>query len=182
MILDEISEKVMQRALMIAAKAGNEYVTPEHIMYAATEVPLFQRAVKMCGGSINELRDNLTEFINDMIPKRKDLSDTNMEKRISDAFASTIEIAVETAQNSGAGKIRLYHVIWGIAQQNECFAMYYLQSEVGNAGEFISTLQLLSEGREEEVSGDAGNYTDDPEEFILDYADILNERLRTGMR
>ena len=178
MILDEISEKVMQRALMIAAKAGNEYVTPEHIMYAATEVPLFQRAVKMCGGSINELRDNLTEFINDMIPKRKDLSDTNMEKRISDAFASTIEIAVETAQNSGAGKIRLYHVIWGIAQQNECFAMYYLQSEVGNAGEFISTLQLLSEGREEEVSGDAGDYTDDPEEFLLDYADILNEKVK----
>ncbi|MCR5209286.1 MAG: AAA family ATPase [Lachnospiraceae bacterium] len=178
MILDEISEKVMHQALMLAARVGSEYVTPEHIMYAATEVPLFQRTVKMMEGNINDLRNNLTEFINDKIPKRKDLSDTNMENRISDSFASTIEIAVETARESDEDKVRLDHIIWGISQQNESFAIFYLVSEVGNIEEFLNTMQLLARGIEEKDYKDNDDFTDNPEEFILDYADVLNEKVK----
>ena len=72
MVFDEITEKVMQMALMNAAKRDSQLVTPEHILYACTDVPVFIRAVHMCKGSVDVIRENLDELLTTMLPKRKE--------------------------------------------------------------------------------------------------------------
>ncbi|MCR5389669.1 MAG: AAA family ATPase [Lachnospiraceae bacterium] len=174
MQLDDLTEKMMQATLVLAAKMESEYVTPEHILLAAAAVPGFRKAMTMCGGDPEALRHDLSAFIKDGLPHIKEGDDRPIEKRLSNAFSSVIEIAVETAHNSGSEYIRLYHVIWGITKQNESFALYFLQSEVGDANEFISTLQLLMEGN---GNNSQENFTEDPEEYIREYANILNEKV-----
>lgn len=174
MQLDDLTEKMMQATLVLAAKMESEYVTPEHILLAAAAVPGFRKAMTMCGGDPEALRHDLSAFIKDGLPHIKEGDDRPIEKRLSNAFSSVIEIAVETAHNSGSEYIRLYHVIWGITKQNESFALYFLQSEVGDANEFISTLQLLMEGN---GNNSQENFTEDPEEYIREYANILNEEV-----
>ncbi len=174
MQLDDLTEKMMQATLVLAAKMESEYVTPEHILLAAAAVPGFRKAMTMCGGDPEALRHDLSTFIKDGLPHIKEGDDRPIEKRLSNAFSSVIEIAVETAHNSGSEYIRLYHVIWGITKQNESFALYFLQSEVGDANEFISTLQLLMEGN---GNNSQENFTEDPEEYIKEYANILNEKV-----
>ena len=174
MQLDDLTEKMMQATLVLAAKMESEYVTPEHILLAAAAVPGFRKAMTMCGGDPEALRHDLSTFIKDGLPHIKEGDDRPIEKRLSNAFSSVIEIAVETAHNSGSEYIRLYHVIWGITKQNESFALYFLQSEVGDANEFISTLQLLMEGN---GNNSQESFTEDPEEYIKEYANILNEKV-----
>ena len=174
MVFDEITEKVMQMALMNAAKRDSQLVTPEHILYACTDVPVFIRAVHMCKGSVDVIRDNLDEFLNTMLPKRHegDGDDRPIGERISDAFASTVETAVEAADHAHAKNISLHHIIYGISKQNESFAAYYLESEVGNIHDFLSALQLLIEGNDEyEMDEDY----ESAEDFVLEFARLLNE-------
>ncbi|MCR5012341.1 MAG: AAA family ATPase [Lachnospiraceae bacterium] len=172
MLFDKHTDITVKKAIKLAITCGSEYVTPEHVLAAATEDPIFARAMKMCGGNINSFRDNLMEFITDILPKRKDLEDTDMENRISDAMASTIEIAAETALKNGSESIFLYHIIWGIMNQRDSFALFYLENEVGDAGDFNSAIHLLYEGEDGETKE---NPEEGPEEFVKEYADVLNE-------
>ncbi len=172
MIFDKHTDITVKKAIKLAITCGSEYVTPEHVLAAATEDPIFARAMKMCGGNINNFRDNLMEFITDILPKRTDLEDTDMENRISDAMASTIEIAAETALKNGSDNIYLYHIIWGVMNQRDSFALFYLENEVGDAGDFNSAVHLLYEGED----GEAKDKTvEEPEDFVKEYADVLNE-------
>ena len=174
MVFDEITEKVMQMALMNAAKRDSQLVTPEHILYACTDVPVFIRAVHMCKGSVDVIRDNLDEFLTTMLPARHegDGDERPIGERISDAFASTVEMAVEAAENAHAKHISLHHVIYGITKQHESFAAYYLEAEVGNISDFLSALQLLIEGNDEYEMDDE---YESAEDFVLEYARLLND-------
>ncbi|MBR3104990.1 MAG: AAA family ATPase [Lachnospiraceae bacterium] len=174
MVFDEITEKVMQMALMNAAKRDSQLVMPEHILYACTDVPVFIRAVHMCKGSVDVIRENLDEFLTTMLPKRKegDGDERPIGERISDAFASTVETAVEAAEHAQAKHISLHHIIYGITKQNESFATYYLESEVGNLHDFLSALQLLIEGNDEYEMDDE---YESAEDFVLEYAKLMNE-------
>ncbi|MBR6157849.1 MAG: AAA family ATPase, partial [Lachnospiraceae bacterium] len=164
----------MQMALMNAAKRDSQLVTPEHILYACTDVPVFIRAVHMCKGSVDVIRENLDEFLTTMLPKRKegDGDERPIGERISDAFASTVETAVEAAEHAQAKHISLHHIIYGITKQNESFATYYLESEVGNLHDFLSALQLLIEGNDEYEMDDE---YESAEDFVLEYAKLMNE-------
>jgi ATP-dependent Clp protease ATP-binding subunit ClpA len=109
-----------------------------------------------------------------MLPKRKegDGDERPIGERISDAFASTVETAVEAAEHAQAKHISLHHIIYGITKQNESFATYYLESEVGNLHDFLSALQLLIEGNDEYEMDDE---YESAEDFVLEYAKLMNE-------
>ena len=171
---DEITEKALQMTLMTAAKLDSQLVTPEHFLYVCTDVPVFIRAMHMCGGSVEELKDSLDDFLHTLLPRRTDgePDGRGIGERISDAFAGMIEQAVESAEHMGSKAICLYHVLWGMSKQNECFASYFLSQQVGDLNDFISTLQLLVDGGDEY---DLDEDYDDPESFVLEYARLMNE-------
>ena len=98
MVFDDITEKIMQSTLFKASELGSEFVTPEHVLYACLDVPLFNRAVIMNGGSIKVLREDLEDFFKNMLPALKAENDTrSIGERISDSFAAMIESSVEIA-------------------------------------------------------------------------------------
>ncbi|MCR4640431.1 MAG: hypothetical protein K5697_00195, partial [Lachnospiraceae bacterium] len=100
---DEITEKALQMTLMTAAKLDSQLVTPEHFLYVCTDVPVFIRAMHMCGGSVEELKDSLDDFLHTLLPRRTDgePDGRGIGERISDAFAGMIEQAVESAEHMG---------------------------------------------------------------------------------
>ncbi|MCR5249662.1 MAG: AAA family ATPase [Lachnospiraceae bacterium] len=173
---DETTEKVMQLSLMVAARMESQLVTPEHILYVCTDIPVFIRALRTCGGDARRLKETLDEFLHTMLPVQKegDPDTRGISERISDAFASTVEIAVEEAERQKSSQIRLHHIIQGILMQNECFASFYLEEEVGELSDFLSTLTLLEENGDGDADLSFGD-EEDPEEFILEFARLMNE-------
>lgn len=184
MVFDDLTEKIMQTTLFIAAQMGSEMVTPEHVLYACLDVPVFVRALTKNGGNPKHLKEDLDDFFKTMLPVKKtadkpEKSDMrSIGERISDSFASMIEMAVETAEQMGSEYICLYHVIYAIKKLKESFAEFFLSQQVGNIDTFASTLQLLTEYDPvyDDDSEDVGEY-DSAESFILEYARLLNEHI-----
>lgn len=151
MNLDNIAEEVIQIALIKAMRCRNTYVTPEHILFAMSEIHEFTHCMSRMGGIPQEFREELSEYIEDMLPVTEQSKDYK-EALISDAFSSVVEIAAESAQNSGNEKIGIQHILWGIYQQNESFAVYYLEKQIGDKERFLFYLQeeLEQTSKEEE--------------------------------
>ncbi|MCR4584660.1 MAG: AAA family ATPase [Lachnospiraceae bacterium] len=176
MQFNETAEKVMQLAVFMALKMNSELLTPEHMLNAALEQPIFKHAIHLAGGDPELLGEDLEEFMDTVIPKRKsDGKNTpDMTEMVSDAFASAVETAMERAEKQGAASVTLTHLIYGISQLNESFAAYFLEKEVGSIKDFISTLSYLEEnGMPEEEYDDA----ESAENFVLEYASLINEEV-----
>lgn len=155
MVFDKQSENVMKFAVMKAVYLHNIYVTPEHILYAMTNEREFGRALRSMGGSVQELQEDLDEFFDDMLPKKEYEDDDEAE--ISDALTSVIELSAMSAEGSGKKEVNLHHIIWGIFEQPESFAVYFLEKQVGDKEEFIFRLQQEMENgySDDELEEDA---------------------------
>ena len=138
MTFDQTAEKVMQLAVFMALKMNSELLTPEHLLNAALDEPVFKHALHLAGGDPELLTEDLEEFIDTVIPKRKEDSKNtpDMTEMVSDAFASSVETAMERAEKQGAEQVMLSHLIYGVSQQSESFAAYFLEKEVGSIKDF----------------------------------------------
>lgn len=156
----EFSGKVNEVINSAFIKAGieqNEYMTPEHILYALCKEMPFQRAVSGCGGKVERLEQNLNQFFKRQLPqKSKD------EIAVSNGTQSVFECAVRQAIASGRDEVEMPHILKGILELEESFAVYYLSMEVGNPVSLLAAVnQELSEvpdnhrdmGYEEETDG-----------------------------
>ena len=54
---------VLLRAYEEAKKGNSEYITPEHLLYAATFDEKVAEAIKECGGDLDSLQYNLKTYI-----------------------------------------------------------------------------------------------------------------------
>ena len=163
MVFDDMTEKIMQLTLFKASEMGSEFVTPEHVLFACLDLPVFKKALVMNGGDPKVLKADIDDFLSTMLPeKKKDEGEKkNIGDRISDSFANMIETAVEVAEHTGSKYICLYHVIFGLSRLHESFAEYFLSQQVGRIEDFLSTLQLLIDGEDELPFGNSQDRDDD---------------------
>ncbi|MCI7098004.1 MAG: hypothetical protein MR966_03620, partial [Lachnospiraceae bacterium] len=123
----EFSEKVNEVINSAFIKAGieqNEYMTPEHMLYALCKELPFQRALLKCGGSVERLENNLNQFFRNHLPQKK-----GDEIAVSNGTQSVFECAVRQAISSGREEVEISHILKGIMEQEESFAVYYLSLE-----------------------------------------------------
>lgn len=136
----EFSEKVNEVINSAFIKAGieqNEYMTPEHMLYALCKELPFQRALLKCGGSVERLENNLNQFFRNHLPQKK-----GDEIAVSNGTQSVFECAVRQAISSGREEVEISHILKGIMEQEESFAVYYLSLE---SDEPVSLLAVVNQ-------------------------------------
>ena len=171
MNFDEQTEEVLRHAVAKCLMEQNEFVTPEHILFALAQENEFKRALSSMGGDIKELCNDLEEYFSDMLPKSENAFEGD-KADVSIGFSSSIEVAVETAKNSGHDRVHINHLLWGILEQQESFATFFLEKQVGDRQEFIFRLS--------EYISNAHNQDDDSdeEEGWRQYASRLNDKVQ----
>ena len=161
MNLDNQVETILRHAVGMSMIVGNQFVTPEHILYGMTTEKQFIKAFKSMGGNIDELIDDLNEYFEEMLPKRQGAFDAE-KADVSVGFSSTMEMAVEIAKNSGNTVVKMTHVLWAMYEQQESFAVYFIEKQVKDKQEFlIRVAELLEEEEETEkqnISQEAGSF------------------------
>jgi ATP-dependent Clp protease ATP-binding subunit ClpA len=103
---------------------NNEYVTPEHLLYAATFISEFQDIVTKCGGDIESLRKNLKEYNYEYAG-----SVEHAEPVESFGFNQVLLVANQRALSSGRDVVELEHILSVIFDFEECYASYYLKEQ-----------------------------------------------------
>ena len=148
MNFDNQVETILRHAVGMCMIAGNEFVTPEHILYGMTSERQFIKAFKSMGGNMDELLDDLNEYFEEMLPKKQGALDAE-KAEVSVGFSTTMEMAVEIAKNSGNEVVKMSHVLWAIYEQQESFAVYFIEKQVKDKQEFLIRIAELLEDEDE---------------------------------
>ena len=156
MTFDSKTERVMQMTLASAQQLKSQLVVPEHVLHILSQMTWFEKLVEVCGGNAEELKENLNDFLENIVPRRKDgEAESSIADIISDGFASMIETAASAAEREESDFIYLHHIVYGMYKQKDSFGMHYLGSQVGNLEEFINMMRMLEDGELSEEDEDS---------------------------
>ncbi|EKQ51236.1 MULTISPECIES: ATP-dependent Clp protease ATP-binding subunit ClpA [unclassified Clostridium] len=115
---------ILLKAYEEAKEKNCEYITPEHLLYAASFNKDVEYAIKECGGSLESLRYNLTTYIKTYINKIG-----HGEPQESIEFQRVILTANEQIKYSGKDAIDIDHILSAIFNLEDSYARFYLEQE-----------------------------------------------------
>ena len=121
-ITNELNDVIL-RAYEEAKKINSEYITPEHLLYAATFNERVAEAINECGGDLSSLQYNLKMYIKTYV------SMGNGEPQESLEFQRVILTADEQVKFSGKDVIDIDHILAAIFTLEDSYALYYLLQE-----------------------------------------------------
>ncbi|HPY86295.1 MAG TPA: AAA family ATPase, partial [Ruminococcus flavefaciens] len=172
MNFSEETSNIIYRAIEYSHEKGYEYVTPEILLLMILDNGIFSEAFENCGGSTEMLRDYLKEYAEEYI----DRADTE-KPEFSDGVNALLNIAARSAYNSGSKEVCLRHLIHGLWQLDDCYAVYFIEkqgiSEADLLQEMAVTEEVLSEIGEKAKNEDS----DEAQSGWKLYAPCLNETL-----
>ena len=124
-MLSKNLEQSLHRALAHATERRHEYATLEHLLLALTEDADAVAVLRACGIDLDDLRQNLTEFIDNEIPKL--LSARTADPKPTAGFQRVVQRAAIHVQSSGREEVTGANVLVALFSERESHAVYFLQ-------------------------------------------------------
>lgn len=137
---------IIVRAYKEAKDRHSEYITPEHLLYAATFNENFEEAANQCGGSLENLRYNLATYIKTYVG-----TTTHGEPQESLEFQRVILTADEQVKYSGKDVIDVDHILAAIYTLEDSYALYYLQQEGIERRDLLYYMCHSAENEDEQI-------------------------------
>ena len=170
----ELSGKVaavLENAVISAKQHNYEFITPELILKEMCDRVEVIEAFRRCDGDAVRLKEDLSEYLKtyvDTIEKG--------EPAFSVSCTKMLELAGRSAYNSSNKTIDIRHLIYGIWQLDESYAVYYMRRQQVNATELLRALGEVEEEIADAKDGSDGdeyenvdlskyNYEDDEDEM-----------------
>ncbi|MDR3146446.1 MAG: ATP-dependent Clp protease ATP-binding subunit ClpA [Treponema sp.] len=128
------------------AKARNhEYLTPEHVLYAALLFDEVQGILNACGANVNQLKHGMENFFEQKVPVIN-----NMEPTQTVGFQSVLERAVLQSQSSQKETLDVADILVSLYDEERNYCSYYLR-KVGITR--LELLESISHGYDAETNG-----------------------------
>ncbi|CAI3610026.1 ATP-dependent Clp protease ATP-binding subunit ClpA [Clostridium neonatale] len=169
-VISEVNN-ILVKAYEEAKERNSEYITPEHLLYAATFDDTIMNAIEELGGDIGGLRYNLATYIKTYISRKTG------EPQESIDFQKVILRANEQVRYSQRDAIDVEHIMAAFFDLEESYALYYLQQEGIIKGELLYKLCHRSD-TDEFISEDKEDNSDDNNRDELE----LSEEAKTKKR
>ncbi len=148
-ITNEVNNIIL-KAFEEAKINNSEYVTPEHLLYAALFHEKIIDAVVKCGANVEVLKRNLRGYLKEYINEIEE-----EEPLESIGFQKVILMASSQVESCGKGIIDIDHIIAAIFNLEESYAHYYLMEQGINKRDLLYYLchEENEEYSEEENKG-----------------------------
>ncbi|KPK49558.1 MAG: ATP-dependent Clp protease ATP-binding subunit ClpA [Thiotrichales bacterium SG8_50] len=126
-MLSQELEFSLNSAFRDARSRGHEYITVEHLLAALLDNPSAAKVLRACGGKVDELRDNLGEFLEKNVPSLTKEEDTEAQPTIG--FQRVIQRAVLHVQGVGKKEVTGANVLVAIFGEKDSHAVYFLHKQ-----------------------------------------------------
>jgi len=123
-MLSKELEYTLNQAFKEAREKWHEFMTVEHLLLALLDNPSANPILKACGADIEALRRDLTDFIENNIPRLPE--DSEIETQPTLGFQRVIQRAVFQVQSSEKGEATGANVLVAIFNEKESQAVYFL--------------------------------------------------------
>jgi ATP-dependent Clp protease ATP-binding subunit ClpA len=176
-------EYCLNEAFQRARDLRHEFMTVEHLLLALLDIPRVHEILKACGSNIQELRRQLTEFVDEQTPLLASDDDTDVQPTLG--FQRVLQRAVFHVQSSGKKEVTSSNVLVAIFSEKQSQAVYYLDLQDVTR---LDIINFISHGMPQ-LSDDSGHDENEvspesqaePEESPLEkYASNLNQMAVAG--
>lgn len=140
MNMSEQAAALMDKVVQFVKENKYEYVTPEMILYFIADDVLFAEAFYDCEGDVKKLKSGLKKYINEYIEKVE-----NTYPELSAGAIFVLSYAEQSAANSGNENIEIRHILHGIWQLEESYAVYYMEKQGINEADLLSMMAEISD-------------------------------------
>ena len=182
-MLNKELESALNQAFKRARELHHEFMTVEHLLLALLDNPSAAEILTACGADLNELRRDLTNFLDETTPLLP--PDDERETQPTLGFQRVLQRAVFHVQSSGKREVSGANVLVAIFSEQESQAVYFLKKQnisrlevVNYISHGISKIQdeESSEQQNEDEEGGEGPQQNALEQFTTN----LNELARQG--
>ncbi|HUW41131.1 MAG TPA: ATP-dependent Clp protease ATP-binding subunit ClpA [Rectinemataceae bacterium] len=147
-------QAIFNAAYNEAKLRNHEYLTPEHILYAALSFEQVRSILEACEADVEQLRRGMEAYFEQKIPQVK-----NAEPVQTAGFQSVIERAVLQSQAAGKEEVEVADVLVSLYDEERNYSAYYLRK---SGVKRLQLLEVISHG--EGVDGEAFEEEEDEEE------------------
>lgn len=171
----ELSKEAMEllyKALEYSHSKGYEFVTPEILLLMILDEKSFAEAFEGAGGSIGRLREDLEAYAEEYIGKSK--SD---KPELSDGVNRLLDFAAKSAYSSGNKEIFLRHIIHGLWNLEDCYAVYFLEKQDISEADILQEMASYEELDEHSERTDGAGAENENDSGWRLYAPCLNDTL-----
>ncbi|MBP5432668.1 AAA family ATPase [Ruminococcus sp.] len=165
---------ILYQAMEYAKKRNYEFVTPELLLLMMLRDRVFTEAFEECGGNAGMLEDYLKEYAEEYMEK----AEVEMPE-LSDGVNMLMNYAAKSAYSSGSQKVHLRHIIHGLWNLDDCYAIYFMEKQGIAEADLLQEMAEIEEYEKENETG--AIRTCDSEESQSGwrlYAPCLNDTLR----
>jgi ATP-dependent Clp protease ATP-binding subunit ClpA len=133
---------------------NHEYLTPEHILYAALSFEEVQGVLSSCGANTEQIKHGMESYFEQKIP----IAPSAMEPTQTVGFQSVIQRAVMHSHSAQKKMVDVADILVSLFDEERNYSAYYLRK----AGvERLNLLDILSHGNAHGVLGYAGSRDED---------------------
>ena len=126
MIAQEL-EVSLHMAFVEARQKRHEFITVEHLLLALLDNPSAAEALRACGGNLDQLRRDLTDFVTEHTPTVS--GDADIDTQPTLGFQRVIQRAILHVQSSGKKEVNGANVLVAIFGEKDSHAVYFLQKQ-----------------------------------------------------
>ncbi|WP_105168121.1 ATP-dependent Clp protease ATP-binding subunit ClpA [Pseudoalteromonas sp. T1lg23B] len=167
-MLNKDLEVTLNAAFREARTRRHEFMTVEHLLLALIDNPSAGEALGACGVDIENLKRELSEFIDETTPVIPDLEE-DRETQPTLGFQRVLQRAVFHVQSSGRSEVTGVNVLVAIFSEQESQAVYLLKkSDISR----LDIVNFISHGISKV---DEESDHDDHEDIHEDSNDVQNE-------
>jgi ATP-dependent Clp protease ATP-binding subunit ClpA len=135
-------QAIINAAYNEAKVRNHEYLTPEHILYAALSFDEVQGVLSACGADLVQLKTGMESYFEQKVP-----STANSEPTQTVGFQSVLERAVLQSQSSQKDTLEVSDILVSLFDEERNYCSYYLRK----AGvKRVELLDVLSHGYDDE--------------------------------
>lgn len=168
MKISEDVQSVINAAYLEAKERRNEYLTPEHILYAALFFDTVQHVLEGCGADSGTIKRDVEEYLGSYIPEVE-----GKEPIQTIGVQDVIEQAIFHTEHSSKDVVDLGDLLVSLFDQEESFGSYYLQKAGVSR---YSLLRMISHGgifAESDLESE--DFHEEPEEGELEDEEFGSE-------
>jgi ATP-dependent Clp protease ATP-binding subunit ClpA len=117
-------EVTLNIAFKEAREKRHEFMTVEHLLLALIDNPASNSALKACGANLEQLRQDLVEFLEETTPLLPEDDEREIQPTLG--FQRVLQRAVFQVQSSGKKEVTGANVLVAIFSEQESQAVYFL--------------------------------------------------------
>ena len=126
MIAQEL-EVSLHMAFVDARQKRHEFITVEHLLLALLDNPSASEVLKACAANVEELRGELTRFIDEHTPRVENVEEVDTQPTLG--FQRVIQRAILHVQSSGKKEVTGANVLVAIFGEKDSHAVFFLQRQ-----------------------------------------------------